>query len=159
MSRFTESRSRPAWGCRSHPSVEGGGQKLTGRIHTARAFAMMTALLTVGLAACSGGGSAPTCNPSGTQLRIAVEEGTTHLFNKRCLAAPVNQAFTIEFENRDTSPHGNHNIHIFEGDDLFVGDIAPHETSITYEVGPLQAGTFRFKCDNHPQMDGTFIVK
>ena len=84
----------------------------------------MTALLTLGLAACSGGGSAPTCNPSGTQLHIAVEEGTTHVFNKKCLAAPVNQAFTIEFENHDTSPHGNHNIHIFDGGDLFRGDIA-----------------------------------
>lgn len=123
------------------------------------AVATMTALLTLGLAACSGGGPPPTCNPSGTQLRIAVEEGTTHLFNKKCLAAPVNQAFTIEFENHDTSSHGSHNIHIFDGGDLFVGDIAPHESSITYEVGPLQAGTFRFQCDTHPEMNGTFIVE
>ena len=50
-------------------------------------------------------------------------------------------------------------IHIFDGGYLFVGDIAPHETSITYEVGPLQARTFRFQCDNHPGMNGAFIVK
>ena len=123
------------------------------------AFATMTALLSLGLAACSGGDPPATCNPSGTQLHIAVEEGTTHLFNKKCLAAPANQPFTIEFENHDRSSHGNHNIHIFDGGDLFVGDFARHETSITYEVGPLQAGTFRFQCDNHHEMNGTFIVK
>ena len=50
-------------------------------------------------------------------------------------------------------------IHIFDAGYLFVGDIAPHETSITYEVGPLQARTFRFQCDNHPGMNGAFIVK
>ena len=100
-----------------------------------------------------------TCHPSGTQLHIAVAVGTNHLFNTKCLAAPANQAFTIEFENHDTSPQGNHNIHIFDGGDLFVGDFAPRETSITYEVGPLQAGTFRFQCDRHPDMNGTFIVE
>lgn len=126
------------------------------RIRTMRVFAMMTTLPTLGLAACSGGAAA-TCEPSGTQLHIAVE--TTHLFNKECLAAPANQPFTIEFDNQDTSGHGNHNITILDGDSLFVGDVAPHETSITYEVGPLAAGTYRFKCDNHPQMNGSFIVK
>ena len=130
-----------------------------GRIYTARAVATMTALLTLGLAACSGGGSAPACNPSGTQLHIAVAVGTHGRFNTKCLAAPANQAFTIEFENHDTSLESNHNVHIFDGGTLFVGDIARHETSITYEVDPLQAGTFRFRCDNHPGMNGTFIVK
>ena len=118
----------------------------------------MTALLILGLAACSSGGPAPTCTPSGTQLHIAVATGTSHGFDTKCLAAPANQAFTIEFDNHDASLLGNHNIHIFDGAD-FVGQIAPHGTSITYEVGPLQAGSFRFQCDIHPGMNGTFIVK
>ena len=123
------------------------------------AFAVMTALLSLTFAACDEG-PPPTCNPSGIDLHISVEEGTTHRFDKECLAAPANQPFTIEFENHDTSSHGNHNVHIFEGsDDLFVGDIARHETSITYEVGPLRVGMFRFKCDSHPEMNGTFIVE
>jgi len=129
-----------------------------GWIHQGCAVATTTALLTLGLAACSGG-PAPTCNPSGTQLHIAVAVGTHSLFNTKCLAAPANQPFTIEFDNHDTSPEGNHNIHIYDGGSLFVGDFAPHETSITYEVDPIQAGTFRFRCDNHPGMNGTFIVK
>lgn len=131
---------------------------LMGRINTVHALVTMTAILILGLAACSGSGPAPTCDPSGMQLHMAVETGVG--FTKECLAAPANQAFTIEFENHDTSVRGNHNIHIFDGGDLFRGEIAPQETSITYEVGPLQAGSFRFQCDVHPAaMNGTFIVK
>jgi plastocyanin len=158
MPHFTESRSRHAWKCRGYPFVGGRETKLTRRIHKAGALATMTALLTLGLAACSGGPT-PTCNPSGAQLHIAVEKGTHGRFNTKCLAAPADQPFTIEFENQDTSLDGNHNIHIFDGGTLFVGDIALHETSITYEVDPLEAGTFRFRCDNHPGMNGTFVVK
>jgi plastocyanin len=127
------------------------------RIRIARAVATVTALLTLGLAACTSGGPAVTCKSSGAQLHISVA-AATHNFNKECLAAPPNQAFTIEFQNHDASMEGNHNIHIFDGAD-FVGAFAPHGTSITYEVGALQAGTFRFRCDNHPGgMNGTFIV-
>lgn len=117
-------------------------------------------VLALALAACSNGGSsATTCTPSGTELRIAVLESETHTFTTDCLAAPVGQPFTIEFDNQDTSPHGNHNIHIFDGGDLFVGDFAKNGTSITYEVGPLEQGTYEFRCDEHPFMNGTFIVR
>ena len=127
------------------------------RIHTAGVGAALATILTFGLASCSGEGPAATCEPSGTELHIGVG-AATHNFNKQCLAVPANQAFTIEFQNRDTSLEGNHNIHIFDGAAL-VGAFALHGTAVTYEVGPLQAGTFRFKCDNHPSaMNGTFIV-
>lgn len=86
-------------------------------------------------------------------------ESQSHQFTTDCLAAPAGEPFTIEFDNQDTSPHGNHNIHIFDGGDLFDGDFAAHGTSITYEVGALQAGSFQFRCDNHPVVNGAFIVK
>ena len=116
----------------------------------------VTATLVVG--ACSGGASA-SCSPSGTELQIAVLESRSHQFNTDCLAAPAGEPFTIEFDNQDTSLHGNHNVHIFDGEDSFVGDIIRHGTSITYEVDAFNAGTYRFWCDNHHEMDGTFIVK
>jgi plastocyanin len=79
-------------------------------------------------------------------------------FTTDCLAAPVGEPFTIEFNNQDTSSHRNHNIHILDGDDLFDGDSAPHGTSITYEVAAMEAGSYEFRCDEHPFMNGAFIV-
>lgn len=111
----------------------------------------------LGLSAC-GSGPPRTCDPSGTELHIAVPEASSHEFDTKCLAAPADQAFTIRFDNNDTSYHGNHNITISDGDDLFVGDVAPHGSSITYEVGPMPVGTYSFRCDHHPFMNGTFLV-
>lgn len=128
----------------------------------ARLLVAVAMLTSVGMTAC-GQSSTPeaTCEPHGTELEIAVLASRSHVFTKDCLAAPASQAFTIYFNNQDTSPHGNHNIHISELPDppgAFIGEIAPHGTDITYEVGPLPAGTYEFRCDAHPAMTGTFIV-
>jgi plastocyanin len=108
----------------------------------------VTAMLLFG--ACGDDGGSATCNPSGTELHIAVLESRPGTFNTDCLAAPAGEPFTIQFDNQDTSSLGNHNIHIFGGGALFVGDIARHGTSITYEVGALEAGTYQFRCGRAP---------
>ena len=113
----------------------------------------------VAMAACSQAPEATaTCEPRGTELEIAVLASASHIFTKDCLAAPAGEPFTIYFNNQDTSPHGNHNIHISLPDEDFIGDRAFHGTDITYHVGPIQAGTYEFHCDEHPQMKGTFVV-
>ena len=99
-----------------------------------------------------------TCEPNGAELEIAVLASLSHHFTKDCLAAPANEAFTIHFDNQDTSQHGNHNIHIALPGEDFVGERAFHGTSVTYEVGPLPAGTYEFHCDEHVAMKGTFVV-
>jgi plastocyanin len=102
-----------------------------------------------------------TCEPHGTDLVIAVLASASHHFTTDCLAAPAGKAFTIYFDNQDTSWHGNHNVHISELPDPpgdFVGERAFHGTDIKYKVGPLPAGTYAFHCDEHPTMKGTFIV-
>lgn len=76
------------------------------------------------------------------------------------LAVPSGVPFTIRFDNKDIGPHGNHDVRIFEGGgSSFVGDIAPDGTSMTYEVPAFEAGTYQFRCDAHPAMNGAFIVK
>jgi hypothetical protein len=65
----------------------------------------MTVLHTLGLVAC-GGGARPRRATRAEPAGHRVEEGTIHLFNKKCRAAPVNQALTIEFENHDMSLEG-----------------------------------------------------
>ena len=119
--------------------------------------ALLVAVLTVlGLAGCSESSVEGSCKPSGTTLRIATEE--RHSINTDCLAAPADRLFTIEYRNDDNSPHGNHNIHIQDGGTLFKGDVAGHGSSITYKVPALEAGDYRFRCDEHPYMSGDFNV-
>ena len=115
-------------------------------------------MASVGTTACGQSAPEATCEPHGTELEIGVLASRSHVFTKDCLAAPAGQPFTIYFNNQDTSAHGNHNIRIEVPGDDFVGEIAFHGTDITYEVGPLQAGTYQFRCSHHPEMNGTFIV-
>ena len=127
-------------------------------MRTVSAGLASTLLVLVLMPACSSGGEPATCEPSGTELQIAVE--TTHRFTTGCLASPADQAFTIHFVNDDPSGHGIHNVSIrdAQNDVLFEDDLIRGGEQITYEVGPLAAGTYEFFCTNHPEMKGRLIV-
>ena len=97
------------------------------------------------------------CEPSGTTLTLTAS-GTK--FNTDCLAAPANQAFKINFDNKDQTTH---NIQILEShsasEAMFDAGLVPAGLK-TLDVPGLRAGTFAFHCKIHPaQMSGTFIVK
>jgi plastocyanin len=98
-----------------------------------------------------------TCSPSGTSLSITAFDNK---FDKKCLAAPADQAFTIEFQNLDRGiPH---NLAIYADQTaqkaLFKGDLVDGPGKATYSVQGIPAGTFFFQCDPHPEMNGTFIA-
>ncbi len=98
-----------------------------------------------------------TCSPNGTQLSIKAFDGK---FDKDCLAAPANQAFTIDFSNLDRGiPH---NVAIYQDETAnktyFKGELVDGPGRANYSVPALPAGTFFFRCDPHPDMHGTFIV-
>jgi len=106
----------------------------------------------------SASAEAASCTPSGTDLSLTV---AGLAFDTTCLAAPVDQPFTIAFDNQDASVP--HNLAIYpEGDGakaVFTGALVTGVASQTYDVGGLPAGTYRFQCDVHPTtMNGTFIV-
>ena len=97
-----------------------------------------------------------TCSPSGTALSITAFD---QKFDKKCLAAPATQAFTVELNNLDRGiPH---NLAIYEdrsaAKTLFKGDLVNGPGKTTYSVPGLPAGTFFFRCDPHPEMNGTFV--
>jgi nitrite reductase (NO-forming) len=100
----------------------------------------------------SGGGGAPSA-----QLAVTAKGS---VFSTDTLTAPAGKAFTIEFDNQD--PAIPHNVAIYTDESatepLFVGDLVTGPDTITYEVGPLDAGTYYFRCDVHPTMDGSFEV-
>lgn len=98
------------------------------------------------------------CSPSGTTLAITAQ-GTK--FDKNCLAAPANQAFTLNFDNKDQLTH---NIAILEShsatEAMFKADVFRGPAVKTFNVNALRPGTYAFHCEVHPsQMSGTFVVK
>ena len=97
------------------------------------------------------------CSPNGTKLSITAFDSK---FDKKCLAAPASQAFTIDFTNLDRGiPH---NVSIYQdqtaGKMFFKGELIDGPGKITYSAQGLPAGTYFFRCDPHPDMNGTFIA-
>lgn len=80
-------------------------------------------------------------------------------FDQDTLTVPAGEAFTLEFVNEDGAPH---NVAIYTdssaSEDLFVGEVVT-ETTIVYEIPALEPGEYFFRCDVHPDMQGTLIVE
>ena len=98
------------------------------------------------------------CSPNGTVLSVAARDNK---FDKECLAAPGDDAFTIEFDNQD--PAVPHNVSIYHrgpgGKALFKGEITFGPRKISYAVPAQPPGTYEFRCDPHDDtMVGTFVV-
>jgi plastocyanin len=97
------------------------------------------------------------CSPDGTSLKLTAFD---QKFDKNCLAAPANQNFTIDFSNLDRGiPH---NVAIYEDEtarkNFFKGELTDGPGRQTYSVPGLPAGKWFFRCDPHPEMNGTFIA-
>jgi len=97
----------------------------------------------------------PDCTPSSTTLQIAAQNIA---FDTSCLAVKAGTAFKIVFDNKDAGIL--HNVSIYDGTTpLLQQPPKPGPDVVTYSVGALTAGTYKFQCDVHPTtMFGTFIV-
>jgi plastocyanin len=78
-------------------------------------------------------------------------------FDTTTIQLPAGEPSVIAFENREAVPH---NVAIYDGQEaLFAGEIFPGPDSRDYEVPALDAGSYEFRCDVHPQqMTGTVDV-
>jgi plastocyanin len=78
-------------------------------------------------------------------------------FDKACLAAPADTAFTVHYDNEDSNTH---NFDIQKGGvSVFTSDLVIGPKVVTYRVQALAPGSYTFRCDIHPvQMHGTFVV-
>ena len=100
---------------------------------------------------------AAACSPESTTLTLTAFDNK---FDKDCLAAPADQNFTIEFSNLDRNiPH---NVAIYEDASgmkkFFRGELTDGPGKQTYSVPGLPAGSWFFRCDPHPEMNGTFVA-
>lgn len=80
-------------------------------------------------------------------------------FDRAELEVPAGTAVGLVFENRESAPH---NVAVYADasadEALFVGAIFGGPASRQYELPVLQAGTYFFRCDVHPDMHGTLVA-
>lgn len=83
-------------------------------------------------------------------------------FDTESLELPAGESTQLEFHNEDASSV-THNIAIYEDDSvnnaLFQGETIPGGQSVTYEIPPLDKGTYYLQCDVHPGMNGEVKVQ
>lgn len=104
-----------------------------------------------------------TCEPSGTSLVLVAKADK---FSLDCMATSAGAPTTIKFVNKDFSSHnlaiyGDPEVGVFMpvGYDypaLFRSDRITDRA--VFRIPPLESGTYYFRCDIHPLMNGTFLV-
>lgn len=81
-------------------------------------------------------------------------------FDVATLTFPAEEKVELAFANEDTGiPH---NVGIYQDDtfskELFAGEVFAGPATKTYEIEPLEEGTYAFRCDVHPDMKGSVVV-
>jgi nitrite reductase (NO-forming) len=103
------------------------------------------------------GATAASCKPGGTALKVMA---MLSRFDTGCLAVPAGRPFTVAFANHDAGVP--HNLAVYADQAatkaLFRGRLVTGPVRVTYRVGALAAGTYLFRCDVHPQMQGVVRV-
>ena len=83
-------------------------------------------------------------------------------FDKSTITVPPGAHVKVIFNNQDSGEP--HNFAVYETSEaktsIFVGAIISGMTTTTYEFNaPTKVGTYFFRCDVHPLMNGQFIVQ
>ena len=121
------------------------------------------AALTVACSSGGGSSAAPSSAPSASAAASADAGGGVTVvakdiaFSPTAITLPADTATPVVFDNQEAAPH-NIAIKDAAGTQVFKGDIVTQQ-KVTYNVGPLAAGSYTFWCEVHPNMTGTVTVQ
>jgi plastocyanin len=119
------------------------------------------AAVALAAAACSAtvAGEPPAGTPAPADPDAIVVVADQMRFEQAEVVVPAGAPFQLTFENRESPPH---NVAIYTdasaSTPMFQGEIFSSGTRV-YEVPALDAGTYAFRCDVHPDMTGTIVAK
>jgi plastocyanin/uncharacterized membrane protein len=103
-----------------------------------------------------GFGGVQGCAPS-TEADVTICAFDDQRFVPDRLEVPGGVPFGVVFVNEDDGVQ--HNVAVYRDDtveeSMFVGDLIQGKATVTYDVPALEPGTYYFRCDVHPVMDGT----
>jgi len=104
-----------------------------------------------------GFGGVAECVPS-PDADVTVCAFDDQAFVPSSLTVSAGEPIAVVFDNEDEGVP--HNVAIYEDESaaqsLFVGELVEGPTTVTYDVPALEPGVYYFRCDVHPQMDGTW---
>jgi plastocyanin len=120
------------------------------------------ALATVALAAAACGSTSaadPSAPAAPADPNAPAVSANALKFDKADVAVPAGKAFQLTFTNQESAPH---NVAIYTDSsaatNLFRGEIFSSGSKV-YDVPALAAGSYFFRCDVHPDMQGTITAK
>jgi len=103
------------------------------------------------------GGDEPEGGGGAATASVVAENSA---FDPTSLSWAAGAETTLTLDNRDPADvAGPHNVSIYDGDTaLLQGDLVEGPATVDYAVPPMEAGTYEFRCDVHPEMVGTIEV-
>jgi plastocyanin len=120
---------------------------------------LLLVVVAILVAACSSSGSSSRPEAPATVTDGAVTVTAADLeFDATSIEATAGEAFTITLINNDSASH-NLSVYTEEGGERIVEGVVIGEGETTeIEVPALDAGTYFFVCDLHPDMNGPLVV-
>jgi plastocyanin len=97
----------------------------------------------------------PPAEPSGGAVAIAAEDIA---FDVADLSLPARGEVVIAFDNRDQGVPHNVSLYTDAGEPVFQGEIITGPATMEYRFPAPAPGSYQFRCDVHPQMQGTATV-
>lgn len=126
---------------------------------------LVLAAASLALAACSSAAPTPAGPTAAPSASAGAGDAPTVVardlrFDTTELEVPAGEAFSLVLDNQEAPPH---NIAIYADASasrpLFVGEIFSGPASRTYTVPALAPGSYLFRCDVHPDMQGTVVAR